>query len=268
MFALIYQVIYILVNVLYLMDLLKTNIYLKDFNTFYKSDINNNIMSNIVVHPFYVSGKAWMDRMSLVDKVLRKNFDVESLTGYYLYVLFKFVLIIWTFLFLYGILRILVDMGGVSTTNTFRTQGVERYMTLIMCVLTVFAWFFLTSVVKTVFKSSKDGKKISENSMTLYVILITMIISIVYYLVIMNIVDDDNGFSELILFDAIDMFELKIFYQIVLIHMGMCLVFIGINTIQKTFYQSKNIDKTLNKTKMIIIAMCMNLGVLGLNHFY
>ena len=84
----------------------------------------------------------------------------------------------------------------------------------------------------------------------------------------MNIVDDDNGFSELILFDAIDMFELKIFYQIVLIHMGMCLVFIGINTIQKTFYQSKNIDKTLNKTKMIIIAMCMNLGVLGLNHFY
>ena len=176
MFALIYQVIYILVNVLYLMDLLKTNIYLKDFNTFYKSDINNNIMSNIVVHPFYVSGKAWMDRMSLVDKVLRKNFDVESLTGYYLYVLFKFVLIIWTFLFLYGILRILVDMGGVSTTNTFRTQGVERYMTLIMCVLTVFAWFFLTSVVKTVFKSSKDGKQISENSITLYVILITMII--------------------------------------------------------------------------------------------
>jgi hypothetical protein len=260
MFALIYFLIYIIVSLIYLIDLLKINIDPKGFSTFYKREINTTLLSNIVIHPFYLIGQGWIKQMRKVDELLRENFDVDSVVGFYLYVLFKFVLIIWTFLFIYGILQIIVNLGNDDSINV----GVARYMTLFMCVFTVVAWFCMTSIVRLFLrKTNTSGEKMTENTMAVYVILLTLGLLTVYYLIIMNIEGGETGLEKLIMFDAIEVFMLKTFYEIVMIHMGMCLFFIVINSIRKTFFKSKTMDEKMNNKKMIVIALCMNFGLFG-----
>jgi hypothetical protein len=266
MFALTYSLIYLFVMLIYLIDLLKIDIYPKGLTTFYKREINTNLMSNLVVHPFYLVGKGWTNQMSNAERVLRDYFDVDSVIGFYLFVLFKFILMTWTFLFIYGILQIVVDLGTDESMVSLRTKGVGKYMTLIMCVGTFVGWFFLTSIVNLIFKKSNQGNKTSEGFMAVCAVLcmLVVILCIIYFLIVIK--KDDTSLQsenpEIIMFSAIKVFRLEKLFEIILMHTLMCLFFVVIIATRYVFFRSKTIDgERSTKKKLVIIALCMNIIV-------
>lgn len=270
MFALTYSIIYLFVMLIYLIDLLKIDIYPKGLTTFYKREVNTNLMSDIVVHPFYLMGKGWSNQMSNAERVLRDYFDVDSVIGFYLFVLFKFILITWTFLFIYGVLQIVVDLGTDESMVNFQTKGVGKYMTLIMCVCTFVGWFFLTSILNVLFKKSNKGDKISEGFMALCAVLSMLVVisCIIYFLIVLK-KDNQSENPEIIMFAAIKVFKLEKLFEIILIHTLLCLFFVVIIAIRYVFFRSKTIDgERSTKKKLIIIALCMNVFVFGFVKLY
>jgi hypothetical protein len=210
--------------------------------------------------------KGWANQMSNAERVLRDYFDVDSVIGFYLYVLFKFMLMSWTFLFIYGILQIVVDLGTDESMMNFRTKGVGKYMTLIMCVCTFVGWFFLTSIVNLIFKKSNQGNKTSEGFMAVCAVLsmLVVILCIIYFLIVLK--KDDTSLQsenpEIIMFSAIKVFRLEKLFEIILMHTLLCLFFVVIIAVRHVFFRSKTIDgETRTKKKLIIVALCMNVIV-------
>ena len=265
MFALTYSLIYLFVMLIFLIDLLKIDIYPKGLTTFYKREVNTNLMSDIVVHPFYLMGKSWTNQMSNVERVLRDYFDVDSVIGFYLFVLFKFILMTWTFLFIYGILQIVVDLGTDESMVDFRTKGVGKYLTLIMCVCTFVGWFFLTTIVNLIFKKTNRENKTSEGFMAVYAILCMLVVilcMIYFFLVLKKDTSLQSENPEIIMFAAIKVFRLEKLFEIILMHTLMCLFFVVIIAIRHVFFRTKTIDgETRTKKKLLIIALCMNVIV-------